>query len=70
MAMDVSLKNYLGYESEYAFNMLLDLIEKIKKVNGKFVFIWHNSNLSEQDGWSDWKGLFSELLKYLESKTQ
>jgi len=69
MAMDVSLKNYLGYDAEYAFNMLLDLIEKTKKVSGKFVLIWHNSNLSQLGGWADWKGLFSELLKYLESKT-
>jgi hypothetical protein len=70
MAMDVSLKNYLGYDAEYAFNMLLDLIEKTKKVGGKFVLLWHNSNLSQIDGWGDWKGLFSELLKYLDSKTK
>jgi hypothetical protein len=69
MAMDVSLKNYLGYDAEYAFNMLLDLAEKTRKVNGKFVLLWHNSNLSELAGWNDWKGLFSELIKYLDSKT-
>lgn len=70
MAMDVSLKNYLGYDAEYAFNMLLDLIGKTVKVGGKFVLIWHNSNLSQLDGWHDWKGLFSELLKYLDSKAK
>jgi hypothetical protein len=68
MAMDVSLKNYLGYDAEYAFNQLLDLIKITESVNGKFVLIWHNSNLNQLAGWADWKGLFSELLKYLDSK--
>jgi hypothetical protein len=50
--------------------MLLDLIEKTRKSGGKFVLLWHNSNLSKLEGWADWQGLFSELLKYLESKTR
>ena len=70
LAMDSSLKNYLGYNAEYAFNMLLDLIEKTEKVGGKFTFIWHNSNLNQLSGWADWKGTFSELLKYLDAKAK
>jgi hypothetical protein len=70
MAMDVSLRNYLGYDAEYAFNRLLDVVEKTMKVGGRFVIIWHNSNLGQLNGWNDWKGTFSELLKYLDSKAK
>jgi hypothetical protein len=46
------------------------MIEKTKKVGGNFTFIFHNSNLSQLNRCADWKGTFSELLKYLESKVQ
>jgi hypothetical protein len=43
------------------------LCEKIKaqvrKHNGELVILWHNSNLSEMDGWEGWEEVLEVLFK-------
>jgi hypothetical protein len=65
MVMDVSLRNYLKWDTELAYNRVLGLIREVEKVNGQFVMIWHNSNLSEAGGWKEWRDLFVNIVNYL-----
>ncbi|MXV37499.1 hypothetical protein GO491_02230 [Flavobacteriaceae bacterium Ap0902] len=60
-AMDVTLKNYLNLSIEEANEILTDLKEEIKKVNGTFSIISHNESLSNYAEWKGWGMLF---LKY------
>ncbi|MEA3451521.1 MAG: hypothetical protein U9Q83_06410, partial [Bacteroidota bacterium] len=40
----------------------LGLKETVKKYNGKFIFLWHNSNLNTYL-WSDYVDFYPEILK-------
>jgi hypothetical protein len=70
MAMDVSLKNYLKLEPEPAYNKLVELIHKTQKVGGKFILIWHNSNLGKIGGWQEWKEIFTGIVQYLKKQKE
>ena len=54
---------YDKYPDQTEFlNNLMDLVETVKKYNGLFVFLWHNSNINTYE----WKGLgnkYAEIVK-------
>lgn len=62
LVMDVSLKLYKKLTPEDA----IEVCEKIKteclKHNGRFTFIWHNSNLSHIDEWIAWQPVLHSLF--------
>jgi hypothetical protein len=66
MAMDVTLKNYMGLDPQYAFNKVLDLMNQTAEVGGKFVLLWHNSSLGTFNGWERWNGIFRRMVDHLE----
>lgn len=66
--MDVSLKKYMGLSPDKALEEAKKMIDNIKAVNGKFLYLWHNSSLSELDGWSDWRSFPSELSKIVKNR--
>lgn len=43
--------------------LLLNLLDQIKKVNGTFVPIFHNYTFNENEQWKNFRKLYSELLK-------
>ena len=60
VAMDVTLKNYLKLTPEQAIEQLRVIKEEIKKVNGNFITIFHQSNLEEE--WKDWKKIYESIF--------
>lgn len=58
MLMDVSLKNYMKLTPEQAIEKSKAIIDITKKYNGDLVTLWHNSSLSETDGWKGWRKVF------------
>nr|MBC8343167.1 polysaccharide deacetylase family protein [Bacteroidota bacterium] len=68
MVMDVSLKDYLGLTTDAALIKIKGIINECKKYNLKFVLLWHNSSLSEIEGWEGWNELFEETIDYLKMK--
>ncbi|MFW6041134.1 MAG: polysaccharide deacetylase family protein [Thermoplasmatota archaeon] len=65
IVMDRTLKSekYMNLEPEKALAYTRKLIDKIKKYNGVFTLLWHNSNFT--DKWEDWKYVYEEILKYI-----
>jgi hypothetical protein len=61
--MDATFKTYLHYNEEQAFDTILDLIQKLKKVNGTFTPLWHNESMSEYGVWKGWSGLYEKMLQ-------
>ncbi len=61
LVMDVSLRFYKKLTIEESIVLCEKIKAEVKKHNGEFVFLWHNSALSEIDGWEEWK----EVLEYL-----
>jgi hypothetical protein len=61
--MDVTLKQYLGLSPEEAVEKSTRIIRMVKRYKGVFVLLWHNSSLSEINGWSGWKDAYEKILK-------
>ncbi len=61
--MDATFKTYLHYTEEQAYETILDLIQKLKKVNGTFTPLWHNESMSEYRVWKGWSGLYEKMLQ-------
>lgn len=59
--MDVTLRYNLGLTVHAAQNKIEQLMQEVKQVNGLFISIWHNSNLSHTDGWMPWKEVFEKI---------
>jgi hypothetical protein len=61
LIMDVSLRFYKNFSIEESIDYCRQIIHQVKKHNGELVFLWHNSTLSEMDGWTGW----SEVMEFL-----
>jgi len=60
VAMDVTLRNYLKLTPEQAIEQLRVIKEEIKKVNGNFITIFHQSNLEEE--WKEWRKVYESIF--------
>jgi hypothetical protein len=61
LIMDVSLKLYKQFSIEESKAYCKTIVDQVKKHNGELVILWHNSSLSELDGWDAW----NEVLEFL-----
>lgn len=66
--MDGTLNEVLHLSPADAKKNISQLIETVKKFNGIFIPIWHNSTLSETGIWNGWRSVFEHMLKELEEK--
>ncbi|HSO67235.1 MAG TPA: polysaccharide deacetylase family protein, partial [Desulfatirhabdiaceae bacterium] len=53
--MDVTLRQYLSLSPTEALDRLFRIIDRIKKVNGTFISLWHNESLSDRGVWKGWR---------------
>lgn len=63
LVMDVSLRFYKKLTIDQSIALCEKIKSEVKKHNGEFVFLWHNSTLSEIDGWSDWKTVLENMMR-------
>lgn len=61
VAMDVTLKNYLLLTPQQAIDELKTLKQTIKNVNGTFITLFHQSNLTEE--WIEWRNVYESIFK-------
>ena len=66
IVMDGSLQNpkYMNLSPEEGFEKIIELVKKIKKYNGTFTFLWHNSSFYTPE-WKNWEWVYEKTLKYL-----
>jgi hypothetical protein len=60
--MDVTIKNFEGFEPNDAILAIGKMKQAAKNVNGTFISIWHNSNLSNSVEWKDWKAVWLKMI--------
>lgn len=60
--MDGTLKKYLSLSVEAAIETVTGLISVTRKAGGLFVSVWHNTSLTERDGWEGWRAVFEAML--------
>jgi hypothetical protein len=59
--MDVTLRFNMNLTLSSALNKAEQLIQEVKQVNGHFINIWHNSNLSNTNEWLAWREVFEKI---------
>ncbi len=62
--MDGTLRDYMMKNIEESGEIIRNIINEVKAVNGTFISLWHNESLSDQKRWSGWKSLYVDLVKY------
>lgn len=62
--MDATLLNYLKLTPTQATNLINELIESVKMVDGSFYSLWHNESLSETGNWKEWKAVYEKMLAF------
>jgi hypothetical protein len=68
--MDVTLQQYLRLNPGEAVKKIRELMDKVKKVNGTFVSLWHNESLSDKGVWKGWRKVFEETVRMGTGKGQ
>ncbi len=63
LVMDVSLRYYKKLSVPDALALCADIKDQVRKHHGDFVFLWHNSNLSDIEDWAEWREVFMYLLE-------
>jgi len=61
--MDGTLQQYKRYTADEAVRQIERLAGVTKEVGGLFVSIWHNTSLTEKDGWEGWRSVFENAVK-------
>ena len=52
-----------GYSAEQAGEEMQYYYDAVKKVNGKFITLFHNHFLTEQPEWMGWRNMYSAFLE-------
>ena len=65
--MDRSLRNpnYQNLTPDGGYNMTVKYIETVKRFNGLFVLLWHNSSFDPLGGWAGWKEVYENVMAYI-----
>ncbi len=63
LIMDVSFRMYKKLSIRESIELCEKIKVQVKKHNGELVILWHNSNLSEMDGWEGWDEVLESLFK-------
>ena len=60
--MDGTLRQYLHLSPDAALAVIRSLIAATRRAGGMFVSVWHNTSLTEMNGWEGWRKVFEETL--------
>jgi hypothetical protein len=62
IAMDVTLKQYLKLQPQAAIEVVRQLIEAAKAVQGVAGLLWHNSSFAPHEGWEGWQNAYEAII--------
>lgn len=65
--MDGSLFNYQNLTPEEGFQRIRDMINSVRKYQGVFILLWHNSSLDDLK-LPRWIRVYEETMEYLEKQ--
>lgn len=61
--MDGTMQQYKRFAPETAIEAVRLIVKETREVGGFFISLWHNTSLTEQDGWEGWRKVFEEAIK-------
>lgn len=65
--MEGSLQNpnYQDLPPKAAYEEMVKLCDEVRKFNGLFVLLWHNSSFDALGGWEGWKEVYEVFMEYI-----
>ncbi|MDB5221733.1 MAG: hypothetical protein JWN83_400 [Chitinophagaceae bacterium] len=66
--MEANFLYYSKLKPEESLEVILALINEVKKAGGIFISVWHNHTVSEDDLYKDWKWVHNEMIKRISDK--
>jgi hypothetical protein len=60
--MDATLKYYMKLTPDQSFEVIDNLINEVKKVNGVFMGLWHNETVSDEGLWKGWRKVYEFMI--------
>lgn len=64
LLMDVTLSRYLQLSKDESIERSKKIITQVKKVNGMFISLWHNSSFCELHNMEGWETVYAEMVKF------
>ena len=61
--MEASFLYYSKRKPAESLDIILALINEVKKVDGTFISIWHNNTVSDDSVFKEWKWVHDEMIK-------
>jgi hypothetical protein len=61
--MEGTFHQYKRYSADQAREVIQNLVDITREVGGLFVSVWHNTSLTEKDGWEGWRDVFTFAMK-------
>jgi hypothetical protein len=65
--MDATFNYYLKSTPKQTLEMIKEIVDLVKSVEGSFISLWHNDTWSEHEQWVGWSQLYAEMLDYIHS---
>ncbi|MEZ4924204.1 MAG: polysaccharide deacetylase family protein [Crocinitomicaceae bacterium] len=62
--MDGVLKDKLKLAPEEAEHEIREMMDRVKKVGGLYMCIWHNSSITDRDEWEGWLQVLRNTIKW------
>ena len=63
--MDGTMRDYLNLDVEASLDLAKQLVDEVKAVGGKFIYLTHNETLGGQKRWVGWPEMYRNLLEYI-----
>jgi len=63
--MDATFNYYHNLSPRQFPDAVYPIIDEIKKVNGRFISLWHNNSLSDEKEWAGWKKVYEDMVNYV-----
>lgn len=64
IVMDTTLKSniYMNLSPEEGLSKIINLMHKVKKYNGIFTLLWHNTSFYS-GGWAEWEHILEKAIE-------
>ena len=59
------MRDYLNLDVEASLDLAKQLVDEVKAVGGKFIYLTHNETLGGQKRWVGWPEMYRDLLEYI-----
>ena len=66
--MEGNFIDYLKIQPREAWEIMESLEEKIKKVNGQLLTVWHNHTVTDYGEWKGWKTIFEMMVEKMSNR--